>query len=142
MRGLIQCLVLSVEQFSKAKRGFTKRCKKWHRFIRHWTNLIFPLASCTKSNSWIDGYKNIKELGIFKSPFARTCEWILRIHHILLVEYIDATSCVDFTKPCLASQSSCARRANYWHGNYHLKNYNNCGLSRYFLKAFVCLWNK
>ena len=38
---------------------------------------------------------------------ARSCvEW-------LITEYIDATSCADFVKPCLASQSFWARRTNW-----------------------------
>jgi len=49
---------------------------------------------------------------------ARSCvEW-------LITDYIDAISCVDFAKPCLASQSSWARRAN-------------CGLLHYWLDAFI-----
>ena len=88
MRGLIQCLVLSVEQFSKAKRGFTKRCKKWHRFIRHWTNLIFPLASFTKSNSWIDGYKKYKE--------ARYFQISLRSHLWMNFKNSSHSTCITF----------------------------------------------
>ena len=50
---------------------------------------------------------------------ARSCvEW-------LITDYIDAISCVDFAKPCLASQSSWARRAN-------------CGLLHYWLEPFNC----
>ena len=41
----------------------------------------------------------------------------------LITEYIDAISCVDFVKPCLALQSSWARRAN-------------CGLLHYWLEPF------
>ena len=40
--------------------GFAKQCKKWRRFVRHWTDLIFHFALYTKSNSWIDGCKNKK----------------------------------------------------------------------------------
>ena len=32
-------------------------------------------------------YLKLDSLDIFQSPFARTCEWILRIHHILLVNH-------------------------------------------------------
>ena len=42
-----------------------------------------------------------------------------------VIEPFDAISCVDFAKPCLASQSSWARRAN-------------CGLLHYWLEPFNC----
>ena len=48
---------------------------------------------------------------------ARNCvEWVI-------TEYLNVISCVDFAKPCLASQSSWARRAN-------------CGLLHYWLDPF------
>ena len=42
-----------------------------------------------------------------------------------VIEPFYAISCVDFAKPCLALQSSCARRAN-------------CGLLYYWLEPFNC----
>ena len=44
---------------------------------------------------------------------------------LVITEYIDATNCVDFAKPCLASQSFWDRRAN-------------CGLWHYWLEPFNC----
>ena len=47
----------------------------------------------------------------------------------LMTEYLDATSCVDFAKPCLASQSCWARRAT-------------CGLLHYWLEPFIWSQNQ
>ena len=47
----------SDKQFSKAKRGFAKRCKKRHRFARHSTDVILSFARFTYKvqflNRWL-----------------------------------------------------------------------------------------
>ena len=54
---------------------------------------------------------------------------------------LDAISCVDFAKPCLASQNSWARRANCWLLHYCLKPFNLPFRLRSFAKPDIASQN-
>ena len=121
--------------FSKTKKIFLKKkmfkiiftffailCVFWWRFIKLWSqrvNWLFGGLQAVVPQSTIcpSGSRALRSQTWLRKIDARSCvEW-------LITDYIDAISCVDFAKPCLASQSSWARRAN-------------CGLLHYCLEPF------
>ena len=55
--------------------------------------------------------------GKARHGFAKSTQKV--VSSALITEYIDATSCVNFAKPCLASRSSWVRRANCGLWRYH-----------------------
>ena len=84
-------------------------CEAWHDFIQLSNQSTQLLASfCETRHGYAKSSQEVASIGS-------------------VTEYLDAISCVDFSKPHLASQSSWARRAN-------------SGLLHYWLEPFIFSW--